>query len=118
MDDGYERYEHEMESIDEQIKSQENHGKDEEQDNSHALLLPSEVRHIKLIRQSHAPATTYTDCSSRTGARCSTRTSSSARRTPTNTPRLWDGRNSYGGTIKSPTILVKDIDGGRNFYVL
>jgi len=50
MDDGYERYEHEMESIDEQIKATE-HGKDDEQDNSHALLLPSEVRRIKLLRQ-------------------------------------------------------------------
>jgi len=50
MDDGYERYEHEMESIDEQIKAQGGQ-KDDEQDNSHALLLPSEVRRIKLLRQ-------------------------------------------------------------------
>jgi len=50
MDDGYERYEHEMESIDEQIKAQESQ-KDEEQASSHALLLPSEVRRIKLLRQ-------------------------------------------------------------------
>jgi len=46
-----ERVQHDIESIDEQINSKENHRsqKDKEQDNSHAFLLPFEVRRIKLI---------------------------------------------------------------------
>ena len=47
MEDDYEQYTHSMEDIDRQINTEEVQGKAE----SRALLLPSEVRRLKLIRQ-------------------------------------------------------------------
>ena len=47
MEDDYEQYTHSMEDIDRQINTEEVQEKAE----SRALLLPSEVRSLKLIRQ-------------------------------------------------------------------